>query len=318
MRTGRAIFLMAASLVALAACQSPSGDAERSSEPSQATPSPAEPSVPQQYTVLAAGDIASCDSDGDEATANLLDQLLEPRGGTVVALGDLAYEDGTQADFGRCYDPTWGRHKERTLPTPGNHEYNTPAASGYFDYFRAGRAGPPGGWYDVELFDEWWVISLNSNCEEVAGCGPSSPQGQYLTATLDRLAGTRDCILAFWHHPRWSSGDEHGSDPTTDPLWRMLADAGADILLTGHDHEYERFVPLDADGEPTNGGLTQFVVGTGGKSLYDFAEILPTSAARDSSTFGVLELTLHPGSYDWRFVPTEDGGYTDSGSASCD
>jgi hypothetical protein len=305
--------MLALAVLVLAACRS-----------SAVTPAPSPlasttaTTAPFEYTVLAAGDIASCDSDGDEATADLLDELLAPRGGSVLALGDVAYDDGSATDFARCYDPTWGRHQAQTLPTPGNHEYNTPGATGYFDYFRDGRTGAPDGWYDVQLADAWWIVSLNSNCEEAGGCGSGSPQWEYLTGLLDRVAGTGDCILAFWHHPRWSSGSEHGSDLQTDALWRLLADAGADVVLTGHDHEYERFVPMNADGQPDPAGPVEFVVGTGGRSLYAFADILPTSAAHDSSTYGVLELTLREGAYAWRFVSTEDGGYTDRGSASCD
>jgi hypothetical protein len=285
------------------------------------TSSPSVPPVtPGSVTVYAAGDIASCDSNGDEATADLVDRLLAKHDGSVLALGDLAYEAGSASDFEHCYDPSWGRFLGRTLPTPGNHEYETPDTSAYFDYFADVETGDPAeGWYDRQLVRGWWLISLNSNCDEVGGCESGSAQMTYLSDTLDRIATEtpETCILAIWHHPRWSSGDEHGSDPRTDALWRALADAGADVVLSGHDHAYERFVPMDASGAPAAGGTTEFVVGTGGRSLYGFGDILPTSAAHDNSTFGVLKLTLREGSYDWRFVPTRAGGFSDTGSASC-
>jgi hypothetical protein len=284
-------------------------------DPEAPTDGPAAPA--DGYLILAAGDIAACDSTGDEATASLVDELIPEEAASVVVLGDLAYENGSADDFARCYEPSWGRFRDRTLPTPGNHEYNTPDAAAYFDYFADETVGEPdAGWYVTER-PGWRLIALNSNCDEVSGCGRGSRQWSFLTDQL-RATDPGDCVLAFWHHPRWSSGDEHGSDDQTDALWRALADAGADLLLTGHDHTYERFVPMDADGAPDPAGMTQFVVGTGGRSLYGFGEILPTSAAHDSSTYGVLQLTLREGAYDWAFVPTEDGGFTDSGSASCD
>ncbi|MGH2463248.1 MAG: metallophosphoesterase family protein [Candidatus Limnocylindria bacterium] len=260
--------------------------------------------------VLAAGDIAACDSDGDEATAAMLDGL----DGTILTLGDHAYPDGTNADFASCYDPSWGRHRDRTYPTPGNHEYETPGAAAYFAYFgeRAGTLGE--GWYSFDL-GAWHLIALNSNCDEVGGCGTDSPQAAWLRADLAEHPAA--CTLAYWHHPRWSSSDEHGPDPRTDELWRILFTAGADLVLSGHDHVYERFLPMDADGAAAPTGLTQFVVGTGGRSRYRFGAILPTSAAHDSATYGVLQLTLHPDAYAWEFVSASGTRFADSGSADC-
>lgn len=273
-------------------------------------PSPAS----RTAVVLAAGDIAGCDSDGDEATAALLDRL----NGTVLALGDLAYPDGTDANIADCYSPTWGRFRNLTWPTPGNHDYRTASAEPYYAYWSDRVVGPQHEYYLVPL-GTWWVISLNSNCDEVGGCGPDSAQAAYLSDLLDTIDSITPnaCILAFWHHPRWSSGAEHGSDARTDTFWRRLAIAGADIVLSGHDHDYERFAPMNADGAADPNGMVEFVVGTGGRPLYTFGQILPTSAVHDNSTWGVLQLTLHPGGYDWAFVSTVVNGFTDSGSADC-
>ncbi len=307
-RTTSAALLLV--VISAAACTSSPSVTPAPTESAGPSPSASTADDGAQAVVLAAGDIAACDSDGDEATAALLDELE----GTILVLGDLAYPDGTPADFAQCYDPSWGRHRDRTRPVPGNHEYETDGAAAYFDYFGAAAGDPDGGWHAFDL-GEWRIIGLNSNCEEVGGCGAESPQGSRLREELEE--NRADCTLAFWHHPRWSSGEEHGSDDLTDTFWRLLHDAGADLVLTAHDHQYERFVPMDGEGAADPGGMVEFVVGTGGKSLYEFAEILPTSAAHDASTYGVLRLTLRPGAYDWEFVPTADAGFEDSGTAFC-
>ena len=260
--------------------------------------------------VLAAGDVASCGSDGDEATAALLDD----RAGEILVPGDLAYDAGSSAQFEDCYGPTWGRHRDRTHPAPGNHEYGTPAASGYFDYFGPAAGTKGEGWYSFEV-GSWHVIALNSNCDLIGGCGPGSAQEAWLRADL--AAHPTRCTLAFWHHPRFSSGVEHGSDARVSGLWNALFDAGADVVLNGHEHNYERFAALDAEGRPTDRGIRQFVVGTGGRSHYRLGERLPGHEAGNDTTFGVLELTLRADGYDWRFVPVEGGEFTDSGSAPC-
>lgn len=289
--------------------------------PEDATPSPTLDPTPESYAtrspssaetvvVLAAGDIAGCDSDGDEATAALLDGL----DGTILTLGDNAYPDGTTADFAGCYDASWGRHRDRTYPTAGNHDYATPGAAAYFSYFGE-RAGVPGeGWYSFDL-GAWHVIALNSNCDEVGGCGGDSLQAEWLRADLEENPGA--CTLAYWHHPRWSSGAEHGSDSRTDTFWRILHDAGADLVLSGHDHQYERFRPMDADGAPSRDGVTSFVVGTGGRPLYRHDQALPASAARDSSNLGVLRLTLGPDRAAWEFLSAPSDTFRDAGSATC-
>jgi hypothetical protein len=266
--------------------------------------------APQAVKLLAAGDIASCDSSGDEQTANLLDRLP----GTIAVLGDLAYPDGTLEEFEECYDPTWGRHKARTRPVPGNHEYETDDAEGYYDYFGAAAGDPSRGYYSYKL-GSWLVLALNSNCSDVGGCGRTSPQGRWLAEEL--AANPTTCTLAYWHHPRFSSSENHGSSTLTRDLWAVLMEHGADLVLQGHDHNYERFGPQDADGNPTPLGIRSFVVGTGGRSHYGFDDPEANSEVRNGTTYGVLELTLHPVSYDWRFVPVTGQTFTDSGSAAC-
>jgi len=308
--TARALVLVL--LVAVAACApsepppTPPTFLPASLSPAPGSASPADDEV----VVLAAGDVAACDSDGDEATAALLD--VQP--GTVLTLGDHAYPDGSAADYAECYDPSWGRHRDRTRPVPGNHDYDTPGAGPYFAYFGV-RAGAPGeGWYSFDL-GAWHVIALNSNCDDVGGCDANSPQAAWLIADL--RAHRAACTLAFWHHPRWSSGIEHGSDSRTDTFWRMLLDAGADLVLSGHEHHYERFRPMDADGGPASAGMISFVVGTGGRPLYEYGSALPTSAARDNSTLGLLRLTLGPDQADWEFLSATGGTFNDAGSTGC-
>jgi hypothetical protein len=257
--------------------------------------------------LVGAGDIASCGSNGDEATAALLDTIA----GTVFTAGDNAYPSGTATEFARCYGPSWGRHKGRTRPSPGNHDYRTSGAAGYFEYFGA-RAGPAGrGYYSYDLGD-WHLISLNSNISMSAG----SPQERWLRADL--AATTKSCVLAYWHHPRFSSSSAHGSETRTQPLWEALYDHGAEIVIAGHDHTYERFAPQTPDGRADPGrGIREFVVGTGGMSHYDFGTPLRNSEVRDNTSYGVLKLTLSRGSYTWAFVPAAGGSFTDSGSGTC-
>ena len=273
-----------------------------------ATSEPSPPPAP--VAVLAgAGDIADCGSTGDEATAALLDAI----GGTVMALGDTVYPSGTPADFANCYAPSWGRHLARTRPAPGNHDYETPGAAGYFQYFGAAAGTPGEGWYSYEA-GEWHVIVLNSICAAVGGCHAGSTQEAWLRADL--AAHPAACTLAYWHNPRFSSA-EHGSDATYDAFWRALHAGGAEIVLSAHDHVYERFAPQDPDGRADSRGIRQFTVGTGGRSLYAFRGIVANSEKRDNTTFGVLKLTLRSDAYAWEFLPTVAGGFTDAGSSTC-
>jgi len=262
------------------------------------------------FVLLTAGDIASCGSTGDEATAALLDQHF----GGVLTLGDNAYPDGTLAQFQSCYGPSWGRHKARTRPATGNHEYHDTDAAGYFAYFGAAAGDPTKGWYSYDV-GGWHVVVLNSNCSEIGGCTRTSPQGLWLEADL--AANPRDCTLAVWHHPRFSSGDLHGSSTATRDLYDIVHSHGGDVILTGHDHNYERFAPQDAFGNADPGAPREFVVGSGGASLRDMGDIEPNSVTSAGRVYGVLELTLHETSYDWEFLPAAGYTYTDSGSASC-
>jgi hypothetical protein len=261
-------------------------------------------------TLLAAGDIASCSSNGDEATAALLDRLP----GTVVTLGDTVYDDGSPQQFSQCYNPSWGRHKSRTRPAPGNHDYNTDDAAGYFGYFGTAAGDPDKGYYSYDL-GAWHIVALNSNCSDVGGCGEGSPQEQWLRQDL--AAHPRACTLAYWHHPRFSFG-KYDDSTATKALWQALYDAGAEIVLAGHDHNYQRYAPLTPSGARDEArGIRQFVVGTGGKNHYALGSPPPTVEAYSDDTFGILRLTLREKSYDWEFIPAAGKTFTDSGSGTC-
>jgi acid phosphatase type 7 len=285
---------------------SPSASESPSGSPS-ASPSPA-PAV-----VVAAGDLATCETDTDDGTAALAAALVAEHDATVLTLGDHAYPDGTEAEFAQCYAPSWGQLLPRTRPTLGNHDYHTALGAPYFAYFGDAAGTPGDGWYSFDLGD-WHVVSLNSNCELV-GCSVDSPQGQWLQEDL--AASERGCTLAFFHHPRWSSGPE-GDQAKVAELWRLLVEGGADVAVSGHAHQYERLAPTDAAGAiDAERGIRQFVVGTGGRSLYGFGPINPASEVRSNTSYGVLKLVLRPDGYDWEFVPTEPGEFTDAGAGSC-
>ena len=255
------------------------------------------------------GDAGRCDTLNDDRTAALAETIP----GTLVTLGDSVYSDGTTKEFADCYGPGWGRLLERTRPAPGNHEYHIAGAAGYFDYF-GDRAGPAGrGWYSFDL-GTWHLLSLDSECYAIGGCGPDSPQGRWIAEDL--AARVVACTLAYWHRPVFSTG-QHGDQRDVAPLWQALQDAGADVVLSGHDHDYERFVRQDAAGRPDPGGMTEFVVGTGGAPLRAFLLPHDTSAFRDAGHYGVLVLTLRPGAFDWRFLSVPDGAPLDSGSEAC-
>lgn len=256
--------------------------------------------------LVGAGDIAECGSTADDATAALLDGI----GGTVFTLGDNAYPDGTSRQYLECYAESWGRHRSRTRPAPGNHEYNTRNASGYFDYFGAVAGRPDQGYYSYDV-GSWHVIVLNSSIARQAG----SPQEQWLRADL--AAHPSVCTLAYWHHPRFSSSD-HGNDRSVGPFWDALYAAGAEVVLAGHDHVYERFAPQTPAGKADpQRGIRAFVVGTGGKKAYGVGRAQANSEVRNSGTPGVLKLTLTSGAYAWEFVPAAGYAFLDSGSGEC-
>ncbi|GLY23470.1 DNRLRE domain-containing protein [Micromonospora sp. NBRC 101691] len=262
--------------------------------------------------LLAAGDIASCTTERDEQTARVLDG----EAGVVTPLGDVVYEKGTPEEFANCYEPTWGRHKERTRPAVGNHEYLTPGATGYYGYFGA-AAGPPGqGWYSYDLAGgQWHVVVLNSNCSHIGGCHAGSAQEQWLRADL--AASQARCTVAYWHHPLFASGGRARHEMR--PLYQALYDAGAEVVLTGHNHQYERFAPQSPTGaaDPAR-GIRQFVVGTGGRSLQpDFPDVAPNSEVRNGSVHGVLKLTLLTDQYRWRFMPIAGQSFTEVGTGTC-
>jgi hypothetical protein len=241
------------------------------------------------------------------------DLLVAGRYRAVLALGDLQYENGAEEKFEVSYDRTWGRVKAITKPVPGNHEYETRAATGYYAYFGPAAGDPKRGYYSFDV-GAWHVIALNSNCPAVGGCGAGSTQLEWLRADL--AAHPAACTLAYWHHPRFSSG-QHGSDPRYTAFWRALYEADADVVLVGHDHDYERFAPQSFRGtRDLARGIREFVVGTGGKSLRSFSTVRPNSVVRDHTSFGVLELTLGRRAYGWRFRSAV-GSLADSGSGRC-
>jgi hypothetical protein len=273
------------------------------------TPTPSPTPSGSAQVLVGAGDIASCGLTADSATAKLVAGIS----GTVFAAGDEAYESGSPAEFNNCYGPTWGPFLDRTYPVPGNHEYVTSGASGYFSYFGA-RAGPAGsGWYAYDL-GTWRVYALNSNCA-VVGCAAGSEQEQWLKADL--ATNPRACVLAYWHHPRFSSG-QHGNDSEVAALWSDLYAAGADVIVNGHDHDYERFAPQTPAGAADSAtGIREFVVGTGGASLRGFATIRANSQVRNGSTHGVIKFNLGDAGYSWQFIPIAGQTFKDSGTGTC-
>ncbi len=293
-----------------------------------ASPLPSPTNTPPLNTtgdpvIAAAGDIACDPADGSFNGGNgstnncrqkaVSDLLVGTNLSAVLTLGDNQYEDGTLTKFQQSYDLSWGRVKNITHPAAGNHEYNTAGASGYYDYFGAAAGDKTKGYYSYDI-GAWHFIALNSNCSQVGGCGSGSPQEQWLKADL--AAHPNMCTLAYWHHPRFSSG-EHGSSTSYDAFWKDLYTAGAEIVLNGHDHDYERFAPQNPGGAADPNGIQEFVVGTGGKNHYTFTAIQPNSAVRNSDTYGVLKLTLHATSYDWQFVPEAGKTFSDSGTRNC-
>ena len=304
------LFLFVAPFDGLAQSAVPSAGSQRSAK--------AVSKDPATVTLVGAGDIAGCANlPGAEATARLIERIP----GTVFAAGDLAYENGTYAEFKECYDPTWGKFKDRTRPAPGNHEYvgTSATASGYFRYWgkQAGDAGK--GYYSYDL-GAWHIIVLNTNCavRELGGCAEGSPEETWLRQDL--TAHPNVCTLAYGHHALYSSGflGRHARHPELQAFWQDLYDAHADLILAGHEHSYERFAPQDPRGhaDPEQ-GIREIVVGTGGRSHTLLGAPQPNSEVRNDNTYGVLKLTLAPGDYAWEFIPEKGKTFTDSGEGTC-
>ena len=287
---------------------SPSAAASAEASLGSSTIRPAPSATPEPAaTLIAAGDIAACDMEGDSATAALVADLE----GTVATLGDHVYPAGSDETFAECYDPAWGSLRDRTRPAVGNHDLSGDGGAAYFRYFGDGAGVPGEGWYSYDIGD-WHIVALNSNCELIA-CTPGSAQYEWLVDDL--AAASVQCTLAYMHHPRFSSGP-HGDYPPVAPLWDALHAAEADVVLVGHDHLYERFAPQAPAGAAHPNGIRQFTVGTGGYQLYGAERVAPNSEVLIDDALGVLELTLQPESYDWRFL-TVDGAEPDAGSGAC-
>ena len=292
---------------------SPSGSSPTPGPMALGPVGPPSPRPGVSVTIVAAGDIA-CDpahnvgtpQDCDQAaTANLIG-ALHPT--AVLTLGDNQYENGTLAAFKAVFDPTWGKYRSIMYPAIGNHEYQTSGAAGYFGYFGVSA------YYSFNLGD-WHLITLDSECSHVGGCQVGSAQERWLRA--DIAAHPSKCTLVYWHEPRFSSG-EHSDATQMTAIWADLVAAHVSVVLSGHNHDYERFVPLGAAGQPDPSGVTEFVVGTGGKNHYGFVKApLTGEVVRNDTSFGVIDMTLGPTSYSWNFVPAPGYTFTDSGSANC-
>jgi hypothetical protein len=262
---------------------------------------PTTPPTPQVAVLVGAGDIADCDTADRGANAEATAKLLDKIAGTVFTAGDNAYFNATAADFRNCYDPRWGRHKSRTYPSPGNHEYQSAGALPYFDYFGE-RGGPRGAGFYSYTLGNWHIVSLNSE----VGVSQGQEQCVWLRRDLENNkaveAATRTrCTLAYWHHPLFSSGPSGGTNGRMRDIWNLLYEYGVDVAVTGHDHMYERFAPQDGVGRRDAFGIQQFIVGTGGAPLYDFGPQSPTSQFK-LKAYGVLKLTLRDVAYDSVFI----------------
>jgi acid phosphatase type 7 len=293
-----------------------------------------------EATLVGAGDIASCSYNRDYQTARLLDSTIATASApvTIFTLGDNAYPDGTAAQFRNCYDPTWGGSHlgQRTditptlynpqmwdltrLPAVGNHEYRTPGASAYFDYFGAKAGAPSKGYYSYDV-GSWHFVVLNSNCDQVGGCGKSSPQGRWLRADLANHPAA--CTAASFHHPLYTSSTADTN--IVRPFWDMLYKEGADVILSGHAHYYERFLPQRPDGTlDLRYGLHEFIAGTGGQDPDNpmrfpraANSVIDSEKEPGKTAYGVLKLDIYAGGYAWKFLPVEGETFTDSGTGQC-
>ena len=260
--------------------------------------------------LVGAGDVTHCSAlEGARATTALLERLE----GTVFVLGDGSNDQGSPVQYRECFADTWGRFRDRIRPTPGNHDYFTDGAAGYYGFYGEAAGAADRGYYSYQHCG-WHVVVLNGNCSKVGGCQRGSAQEQWLRADL--AAHPAKCTIAYWHQPRFSSG-RHGSDARTGDLWRALHEAGAELVLSGHDHHYERFAPLDPFGRPDpERGIRQFIAGTGGAGLRTVGSPVDGSEVRIAGRHGVLRLALRDGAYDWQFISIE-GETLDSGTGAC-
>lgn len=314
-----AVTLLASCATSTPTTAGPTGPAGTAGGGTTAAPGGTAPPGPK--VVMVAGDIV-CDPAldhppelcQDAATAALIGAASPD---SVITTGDNQYEDGAIAKYRDAYDKTWGRFKAITHPVAGNHEYNTPGGAGFHEYFGA-AAGEPGKSYYSTRIGAWQVIVLNSNCAAVGGCQAGSPQETWLRAELAKGPGAA-CTLAVWHHPRFSTGVLHNDNAGMQPFWEALYAAGADLVLAGHEHNYERFAPQDPSGaaDPAK-GIVEIVVGSGGKNHYPFKDDpRPNSVVRNAEAFGVLKLTLRADGYDYEFVPVAGQTFTDKGTGTC-
>jgi acid phosphatase type 7 len=290
--------LLALATFAIAAAFACMDQSTTAMQPSEATAEVGAPAI-----LLAAGDIAGCpDTYQDEVTAELVADLP----GTIAPLGDLVYQDGTRWQFRTCYDSSWGRVLSRSRPSPGNHDYRTDQAGPYFEYFGS-RAGPSGKGYYTYKLGTWRIYSLNSERN-------FAEQTTWLTAHL--AANPSKCILAYWHKPLYTSG-QNPPTPAVRPLFDALYKAGAEVVLNAHQHNYERFAPQDADSNFVPRGTREFVVGTGGAQLTGFVTVAKNSKLRYGKGHGVLRMTLSPGKYAWKFLAVPGAPPADTGYANC-
>lgn len=270
---------------------------------------PVAPARADEAVLVGAGDIADCASDGDSATAALLDAIP----GTIFAAGDLV-QQGRADQYEECWDETWGRHAGRIRPAAGNREYLTDGGAPYFAHFGPAAGDPGRGWYSYDL-GSWHVVVLNSNCPEIeGGCREGSPQHEWLEADL--AASPARCTAAYWHHPFLVK--DSGTDSDLRPLWEALHAGGVEVAMSGHHHTYQRYAPLGPDGDAdADTGIRQFIVGTGGHHHRSRPAVGGVLEAADSESWGVLKLTLGPDAYSWEFVPADGATFTDSGTGTC-
>lgn len=261
--------------------------------------------------VIAAGDIAEAGKTAHELTATLVEQQ-QPA--AVLVLGDAQYPKGKLEDFQQVYDPSWGRFKAVTWPVPGNHEYWGTEATGYFAYFGERAGDPSKGYYSFDLGD-WHFVALNTNhkCEHVA-CDGESEQVKWLEADLSKT--TKKCVIAYWHHPRFNSG-KHGPFEQAKGFWPLFVKHHVELVINGHEHFYERFNAMDAEGQPASDGVVQFTVGTAGVAFSEFLSVHPASAARQNDTYGVLKLRLSSDGWASEFLGVPGAKFTDSARGSC-